>query len=64
MSRFGRFLITAALVAGLAGCGGGVEYDLTIASTAGGSVITPGEGTFTYDGVTVVDYEGQLFHHG
>jgi len=32
-----------------------VEYDLTIASTAGGSVTTPGEGTFTYDGGTVVD---------
>ena len=30
-------------------------YDLTIASTAGGSVTTPGEGTFTYDEGTVVD---------
>lgn len=26
-----------------------VRYDLTISSTAGGSVATPGEGTFTYD---------------
>jgi len=25
------------------------EYDLTISSTAGGNVTTPGEGTFTYD---------------
>jgi signal recognition particle receptor subunit beta len=30
-------------------------YDLTISSTAGGSVTTPGEGTFTYDEGTVVD---------
>ena len=34
-----------------------VEYDLTISSTEGGSVTTPGEGTFTYsegDGVNLV----------
>ncbi len=31
------------------------EYDLTINSTAGGSVTTPGEGTFTYDEATVVN---------
>ena len=31
------------------------EYDLTISSTLGGSVTTPGEGTFTYDEGTVVD---------
>jgi len=31
------------------------EYDLTIASTSGGSVTTPGEGVFTYDEGTVVD---------
>jgi len=31
------------------------EYDLTIASTAGGSVTEPGEGTFTYDEGAVVD---------
>jgi Leucine-rich repeat (LRR) protein len=30
-------------------------YDLTISSTEGGSVTTPGEGTFTYDKGTVVD---------
>jgi ribosomal protein L21E len=30
-------------------------YDLTISSTAGGSVTTPGVGTFTYDGGTVVN---------
>jgi parallel beta-helix repeat protein len=30
-------------------------YTLTISSTGGGSVITPGEGTFTYDAGAVVD---------
>jgi hypothetical protein len=30
------------------------EYELTISSTAGGSVTTPGEGTFTYDAGTLV----------
>jgi hypothetical protein len=31
------------------------QYDLTISSTEGGSVTTPGEGTFTYDAGMVVD---------
>jgi len=31
------------------------QYGLTIASTDGGEVITPGEGTFTYDAGTVVN---------
>jgi hypothetical protein len=31
------------------------EYDLTISSTEGGEVTTPGVGTFHYDGGTVVD---------
>ena len=36
-----------ALVVGMVGCGGGDgEYDLTIASTTGGWVGMPGEGTF------------------
>jgi len=45
-----------ALIAGAMGCdGGGESYTLTITSTAGGSVTTPGEGTFTYDKGTVVN---------
>ena len=32
-----------------------IQYDLTISSTAGGSVTTPGEGTFTRDAGTVVN---------
>jgi uncharacterized protein YkwD len=59
MKRIGSFLIVAALIAVMAGCGGispsggcgggdnGESYTLTIISTAGGSVTTPGEGTFT-----------------
>jgi len=44
------------------------EYTLTISSTAGGSVTTPGEGTFTYDEGTVVALvaepaEGYYFAH-
>lgn len=32
----------------------------TISSTAGGSIIIPGEGDFTYDGVTVVDLVAEV----
>jgi uncharacterized protein YkwD len=57
MKRIGSFLIVAALVAGVTGCtgsfntGGGVyveSHTLTITSAPGGSVTTPGEGTFSY----------------
>jgi len=57
MKRITSFLIVAVLIAVMAGCSGispsgggdyGESYTLTINSTAGGSVITPGEGTFTY----------------
>jgi len=48
MKRLGVILITAALIVGLVGCPAGPRYTLTIASTNGGSVATPGEGTFTY----------------
>jgi len=58
VKRFGVFLIMAALIAGMAGCdgGGGGNYCyLTIASTYGGSVITPGEGYFYYAANTTVE---------
>jgi preprotein translocase subunit YajC len=35
------------------------QYDLTISSTAGGSVIEPGEDTFTYDEGMVIDLMAQ-----
>ena len=45
-----------ALISGMVGCGGTpVQHELTITSTPGGSVTTPGEGTFTYNEGTVVD---------
>jgi hypothetical protein len=55
--RLSICLIMVALIAEMVGCGGGglVEYDLTIASTAGGSVTNPGEETFTYDDGTLVN---------
>jgi len=45
--KISRFLIVAALVAGLSGCAG-VSHALTIASTAGGSVTTPGNQNSPY----------------
>jgi len=61
MARLSIFLITVALIAGMVGCSGGggsgsgggdsgESYALTTASTAGGSVTTPGEVTRTYPG--------------
>jgi len=63
MKRIGSFLIVAALIAAMAGCvsispsGGSIgEYcTLSITSTAGGSVTTPGEGTFTCNEGAVVN---------
>jgi hypothetical protein len=53
LARVGVFLITAALIAGVVGCGGGAPhppyYELAVNSTAGGSVTTPGEGIFEYE---------------
>jgi len=68
LARVSIFLIAVALIAGTVGCdgNGGVKYDLTIASTVGGNVTTPGEGKYTYDEGEVVDLvavadEGYLF---
>ena len=47
MARVGIFLVAVALVVGMVGCIP-VQYNLTIDSTYGGVVTTPGEGTFTY----------------
>jgi len=55
VARVSILLIMVALIAGMVGCGGVIKYNLTIFSTTGGSVISPGEGTFTYDEGTVVN---------
>ena len=58
MVRVNVFLITVALIAGMVGCEPACtppQHDLTISSTTGGSVTTPGEGTFPYDAGTVVN---------
>ena len=53
MARVIILLTAVALIAGMAGCAL-IQHQLTISSTAGGSVITPGEGTFAYNEGKVV----------
>jgi uncharacterized protein YkwD len=70
MKRITSFLLVAALIAVMAGCsiggsggGGGGDnggsYSLTIISTAGGSVTTPGEGPFTHAEGDVVNLSAE-----
>ncbi len=54
MRKLGIFLLTAALIAAMAGCAT-AQDSLTVSSTEGGEVIIPGEGIFTYDTGAVVD---------
>jgi hypothetical protein len=55
MKTISIFVITVVLLLGLVGCAGTpIQYDLTISSTEGGEITTPGEGTFPYDEGTVV----------
>jgi hypothetical protein len=53
VARVSILLITVALIVGMAGCVP-TQYHLTVSSTEGGSVIAPGEGTFTYNEGKVV----------
>lgn len=57
LARASILLIMVAFIAGIGGCTSSslIEYDLTVSSTEGGDVTTPGEGTFTYDEGTAVD---------
>jgi hypothetical protein len=49
-ARVSVFLIVAASIIGMVGCvSAPTQHDLTISSTEGGSVTTPGEGSFAYD---------------
>jgi hypothetical protein len=69
LSIFLITLVVVSLAAGMVGCGRGViEYDLTIDSSVGGWVTTPGEGTFVYHEGEVVNLvaeaeEGYRFAH-
>ena len=54
MKKLGMLLIAVALITGIVSCSG-ESYCLTIASTEGGLVIAPGEGTFAYELGAVVD---------
>jgi hypothetical protein len=64
VTRLSILLIAVVLIVGMASYGGRESYTLTITSTTGGSVITPGEGTFTLlEGATVTLVAGiQLGH--
>jgi len=53
MARVIILLVIVALISGMAGCVP-VQHQLTISSTTGGWVISPGEGTFTYSEGKVV----------
>jgi hypothetical protein len=48
LARLCVFLIAAALIAGMVGCGP-IRYNLAVSSTEGGEVTAPGEGTFAYN---------------
>jgi len=57
VKKLGVVLLGVALVAGMVGCFTPfrMQYQLTISSTEGGTVTTPGEGIFTYWGGTTVN---------
>ena len=55
MARLTVLLITAVLSLAIADCDGSETYQLSISSTSGGSVTSPGEDVFTYDAGTVVE---------
>jgi hypothetical protein len=54
VAKFSIFLITVALIAGMVSCAPS-QYKITISSTTGGTVTTPGEGLFSYVKGTVVN---------
>jgi hypothetical protein len=66
LARASVFLLSVALIIGMASCGPVTQYSLTISAMEGGDVITPGEGTFSYSKPTVVTliadaYQGYRF---
>jgi hypothetical protein len=68
LARVGICLIVATLIVGIAGCGegdpeNGNYYNLTIASTYGGSVTTPGESESWYAANTTVELVAESDDH-
>jgi hypothetical protein len=58
MKTLGTFVITVALIIGLVGCAPApTQYNLTVSTTEGGEITTPGDGAFAYDEGTVVPLE-------
>jgi uncharacterized repeat protein (TIGR02543 family) len=55
VKRAGILLVALALITGITGCQAvPQQYTLIISNSAGGNVVTPGEGTFTVDESTVI----------
>ena len=54
LTRVSILVVTVALIAGMVGCGQPAQYSLTISTTEGGEITTPGEGTYSYDEGTAV----------
>ncbi len=68
LARVGIWLIVATLIVGIAGCGEGEPegrdyYNLTISSTYGGSVTTPGESESWYAANTTVELVAETDDH-
>ena len=55
VTRIILLLMAVTLVIGTAACDRSDTYQLSISSTSGGSVTSPGEGDFTYDAGAVVE---------
>lgn len=55
VTRVILLLVSIMLVVGTTACDGSETYQLSISSTSGGSVDSPGEGVFTYDPGTVIE---------
>jgi len=55
MARLRVLLVIAILAVTVTACNGSETYQLSISSTSGGSVTSPGEGVFTYDTGAVIE---------
>jgi len=55
VARLAILLITAILAVSIVACDGSESYELSISSSSGGTVTSPGEAVFTYDAGIVVE---------